>query len=162
MRYWLVVMAGLCLAQPALAASAPPTTVMLGTSAIASGSGVDKHHCGTNPGPAGFQRGAASAGTPNPPAILNLPAVFASGPALSMDFSFTGVVLLHFTTATGGVASFDFDQGTVNSKLPSGKSVPFGGYSQVWTASAGTLRVSFNILFSDCTLPVAALFRTIP
>jgi hypothetical protein len=161
MKHWLVVTAGLCLAQPALAASAPPTTVMLGTAMGSDTNGGKNHFCSMQGGPAGFQRVAATAGRPNPPVILSLVSVVFTAPPPARGISSAGVVLLHFTSATGGVARFDFDVGH-NSSLPAGETVPFGGYSQVWTPSSGTLRVSFNFLFPGCALPVTALFRTIP
>ena len=73
MMRWLIVMAGLCLAQPALAASAPPTTVMLGTARSSDTNGGNDHFCSMLGGAAGFQRAAVTAGRPNPPAISQTP-----------------------------------------------------------------------------------------
>ena len=160
MKTYFAVMAGLCLAQPAMAASAPPNTVILGTSAKSLVFGANKHVCSSPGGPAGFQRGVATAGKANPPAIISLTSLVLSG--VLPNFSFTGVVVLHFTSATDGVAAFDYNQAPADIKLPSGRSFPFSNYSQVWTPSVSTLKVNFNILFPDCTLPVRALFRTIP
>ena len=159
MKYGLLLTLGLCLAQPALAASDLPTTVMMGTVATASVTGVNLHHCSTNPGPAMFQRGAVSVGNPHPPAILDLPSVGVSQRLIG--FSFTGAILLRFTSATGGNVGFDYNQSTINTTLPTGVTARFGNYSQVWTPSAGTLKVSFDILFQNCTLPIVALFRTV-
>jgi hypothetical protein len=160
MKHCLVVTVGLCFAQSALAASTPPTTVMMGTVAVTPTiTGASGYHCATIQGPASFQRGAGSAGIANPPAIISVPGVgLSSGFAGS---SYIGVIVLKFANAIGGTASFDYDQSTNNSNLPSHETAPFGNYSQVWTPSAGTLKVSFNILFKNCTLPVMALFRTV-
>ena len=69
------------------------------------------------------------------------------------------MLLLNFTSKSHGAVSFDYS--ILNSILPSGDTAPFKNYSQVWTPAAGALKVSFNILFQNSTLPVVALFRTI-
>jgi hypothetical protein len=175
MGNYFVVAVGLCLAHSA--AGAPPSMVMMGTSANASITGTSGYHCAANPGPASFQRGAASAGAAIPPAIISLPQVGYSGiegppaPAIGchagakpatttpVEAAFAGVLLLNFTSKSHGAVSFDYS--ILNSILPSGDTAPFKNYSQVWTPAAGALKVSFNILFQNSTLPVVALFRTI-
>jgi hypothetical protein len=159
MKRSILVIAGLCLAQPAFAASAPPTTVMMGTVAATSAKGVGKYQCGTNPGPAMFQRAATSPTKPNPPAIIDFPAVFLG--SLSVGSSFTGAVALQFTSAAAGTVRFDYDRETINTNLPAGKTAPFSKYKQVWTPSSGMLKVTFDIDFANCTLPIVALFRTV-
>jgi hypothetical protein len=179
MKRRLVVMVGLCLAPPAMAAYGPPTTVMMGTAPSISSTGINGYHCSANAGPASFQRGPILVGAPIPPAIISVPGVAASGPGVPPPgvignrgvanqavsspavASYTGVLFLKFTSAKGGTIGFDYNQGTVNSVLPSGNTAPFNNYSQVWNAGAGTLKVSFNIVFPNCTLPLVTMFRTV-
>src|SRR5579859_4763322 len=161
MKFYVIAVAGLCLAQPALAASPPPETVIMGTVAAAGASGTG-HGCTTNAGPAMFQRRAATAAQPNPTAILDLPSVAVSQQFPPSGLSLTGTLLLRFTSATAGKAQFDYDQSTINSNLPLGQTVPFSNYKQVWTPSSATLKVTFDINFPNCSLPVLTLFRSIP
>lgn len=161
MKIALATLAGLCLAPPAFAAATPPSSVIMGTAINGHGAGDSNHLCAATSGPALFQRAAATANAPNPTAILSLPGLGTSAFPPDPTYSFVGVVRLQFTSATAGNARFDYD--LHHSKtLPSSETIEFSDYSQVWAPSAGTLKVSFNVLFKDCTLPVLALFRTIP
>jgi hypothetical protein len=182
MRHWLFVAAALCFAPPTLAASGlpmlgPPTTVMIGTTTDAGVNGSGGAHCGSSSGPASFQRQAVFAGAPLPSAVISLPSVYHTTPAKPGSGSgargaakpaiatpdhgtFVGGMVLKFTSAAAGTIAFDFRQDiTFNTTLPSGYAADFTGYSQIWTPSAGTLKVSFDIVFANCTLPIVALFR---
>ena len=148
----------------AQAASGPPATPLNGTTAQESVYAANTISCFSSPGPATFQRAAATASAPRPPALIGLANESLEDPEhpKAQQVTMMGLVRLVFSSATAGTASPDMDTGQVNPKLPSGESFPFSGYSQVWNAGAQTLRVSFTIDFKTCTLPVVALFRAAP
>ena len=161
MKRTVIMIAGLCIAPAAIAASVPPATLMMGTVAATNGTGKSGYRCSANGGQAFFQRGPVVAGTAVPQAVISVPSVgFSILPAGGE--SYTGVLSLKFTSATGGTVAFDYNQDTVNSVLPSGDTAHFNGYGQVWTPDAATLKVSFNIAFKNCTLPVVGLFHAQP
>lgn len=157
----VIVIAGLGLAPAAIAASAPPATLMMGTVADTNGTGKPGYHCSAGVGPAFFQRGPIVAGAAAPPALISISSAgFSNFPVA--EASYTGVLALKFSSATGGTVAFDYNESTLNTVLPSGDTARFTGYSQVWTPGAATLKVSFTIAFQGCTLPVVGLFHAQP
>jgi hypothetical protein len=148
----------------ALGAPSPPTTQIMGT--FAGNSVVDPSTrvvCTIEPGRGEFQRSKATVARANPPAILAMPRMATYNAENGSGYKASdGLVLLVFASATAGVLRIDFDYSAAYPKLPSGESVPFKGFKEVWDPEASTLRVTFDVVFSHCTLPVRALFRAAP
>lgn len=164
MKFGLISWLAVFLGGTAVAAPAPPTTQIMGTFAgnsVANGS--TGFICMLDPGRGEFQRLGSTAVKPNPPAILAMPRTATYNAKTGGGYRASdGVVLLAFTSATAGSMRIDFDYSAIGAKLPSGEAVPFKAYKEVWDPSASTLRVTFDIVFPHCTLPVEALFRAAP
>lgn len=147
----------------ALAAPLPATQIM-GTFAGASvTSTTTEFVCVLNDGRGEFQRSSPTAAKPNPPAMIAMPrtATFNARTGDGYKAS-SGVVVLNFTNASAGTMQIDFDYSKAGSSLPSGESVPFRAYKEVWNPNTSILRVTFDIIFDHCILPVRALFRAAP
>jgi len=148
----------------AAAASAPPTTQIMGTFAgVSVANGDAGYVCALEAGRGAFQRQQPTSAKPNPPVLLAMPRTATYNAKTGAGYKASdGVVVLAFTTAVTGAMRIDFDYSAPNSRLPSGESVAFRAYKQVWDAATSTLRVSFDIDFAHCTLPVNAMFRSAP
>jgi hypothetical protein len=154
---------GLLFATPAMAGSGPPTTPIMGTIASAANTGAGGYYCSIALGQAQFQRNAATARIPNATAMISLPEVDYFNPKISAETRLAvGVVRLIFSSATAGKMKIDLEASKANSPLPTGDTVAFTDYSQVWSASDQTLEVSFNLAFSHCPMTFKALFRAEP
>jgi hypothetical protein len=148
----------------AVAASSPPAAQIMGTFATsAATSKTTEFVCTLNDGQGEFQRMSPTAAKPNPPAMIAMPRAATYNAKTGSGYkASSGVVVLNFTTAAAGNMQIDFDYSKASQNLPSGETIPFRGYREVWTPSTSTLRVTFDVVFDHCTLPVRALFRSAP
>jgi hypothetical protein len=163
MKFYIISLFAVATAGSALAASFPTTQIM-GTFASSSVTGTSTDFvCMLNDGQGQFQRISPTAARPNPPAMIAMPpaATFNARTGGGYKAS-SGVVVLHFTSANAGIMQIDFDYSKAGSSLPSGESVPFRAYKEAWNPTTSILRVTFDIIFDHCTLPVRALFRAAP
>jgi hypothetical protein len=164
MRSCLATLLLSTVAATAQAASGPPATPMNGTTAQESVYAANNFSCFSQWGPATFQRAAATASAPKPPALLGLANETLENPSnpKAQQVTMIGLVRLVFSSATAGTLSPDVIGDQITPNLPAEDKFPFSGYSQVWNAGAQTLRVSFTINFKTCAVPVHALFRAAP
>lgn len=148
----------------AIAASPPPHALIMGTfAASAVVSKTTDFVCTLGDGQGQFQRMVPTAAKPNPPAMIAMPraATYNAKTGSGYEAS-SGVVVLNFTTASAGNMRIDFDYSKPSRNLPSGETVPFRDYREVWNPSISTLGVTFDVIFDHCTLPVRALFHSAP
>jgi hypothetical protein len=164
MKICSISLAAVAAAGSALAASLPPTTQIMGTIAASSVANARTGYvCTLDSGRGEFQRPAATAATPNPPAMIAMPRTATFNQRTGGGYRASdGVVVLNFTTGSTGIMRIDFDYSDAGSRLPSGESVPFRSYREIWVPSTSTLHVTFDIVFDHCILPVKALFRAAP
>ena len=162
MKIAATLLFGLAAAPAAQAASAPPTTLLMGT--VAASDVAGKHsNCMANAGQALFQRAAATVANPHPLAFVSVPSIKASGGNTNLYVDYVGVLRLNFTSATAGTLTADYDALGTGQELPTGTSFLFEKYSAIWTSTSSSLKVSFKIIFTAaCVLPITALFRGTP
>ena len=142
----------------AIADTATPTKLMVGSVYEHTGTPSQSGYaCAIKAGAGSFQREAATTKEKNPDALLSLPEVTIKSGATTTSYS--ALATLDFSTATSGKIMFDDNDG--DDAAPKTK-VAFAGYSQVYSSKTFELKVTFNLNFKGCTLPVKALFRAAP
>jgi len=138
----------IALAATPMADAAPQDVIFAGSmAASAVRNNAENAWCAAEPGPSTFEQRQTGQRNVTFPEI----SYFQDG----KFYKLTGLARLDFNSASAGVARFEF-AGT----LPANVRRPaFSNFTQSFKSQSGRLRVSFNLNFADCVLPVEAVYR---
>ena len=141
-------------------AQTPPTTPLFGTLAHTLGqspSTTEHTWCSVDRGTSQFQRSGSGVAKIAFPAIsYSVPGANSADHPAPTQFTLAGRAQFVFTTVNSGTIYSDYV-----TAYPTTISQPaFTGYKQTYNAGNGVLTVVFTINFPDCSLFVAAAYRT--